>query len=136
VQATELPLYRLYLLRVAYLIIGVLQGMQTWRAILFHAHPFEFWHGVGDSLLGALTLLCLLGVRYPVRMLPLMIFEVTWKLIWVLAIALPLWLTHRVDADTADNLLAIGLGVVVVPLFLPWGYIWKNYVTAPSDRWK
>jgi hypothetical protein len=31
---------------------------------------------------------------------------------------------------------SIALGVVIVPLVLPWGYIWRTYVTAPSDRWR
>jgi hypothetical protein len=132
----ELPLYRLYVLRVAYALIGVLQGLKTWPAILHHTHPWDFWHGVGMSFLGALTLLALLGVRYPVRMMPLMIFEFTWKLIWVLAAYLPPYLAHSVDPDLGDNFLSIFLGVVIVPLVLPWGYVWKKYVIAPGDRWR
>ena len=131
-----LPLYRLYLLRAAFLVIGLAQGFLTWSTILHHPAPFEFWHGVSLALLGALTLLSLLGVRYPVRMLPLMIFEFTWKFIWALAIWLPPYLAHTLDARTADNAMSILAGVVVVPLVLPWGYIWKHYVVAPSDRWR
>jgi hypothetical protein len=26
--------------------------------------------------------------------------------------------------------------VVVVPLLLPWGYLWTSYVTLPGDRWR
>jgi hypothetical protein len=132
----ELPLYRLYVLRVAYALIGVLQGLHTWPAILHRTHPWDFWHGVAMSFLGALTLLALLGIRYPVRMMPLMIFEFTWKLIWVLAAYLPPYLAHSVDPDLADNFFSIGLGVVIVPLVLPWGYIWRKYVIAPADRWR
>jgi len=128
--------YRLYLLRAMYLLIGLAQGAQTWPAIVHHVRPWNFWHGVGMSLLGALTALSLLGVRYPIKMLPLLFFEFVWKMIWVLAIWLPLWRGNRVDADTADNLFAIALGVVLVPLVLPWGYVWKNYVAAPGDRWR
>jgi hypothetical protein len=134
--APELSLFRLYLLRAAFLILGLAQGSITWPAIVHHVQPWDFWHGVGASFFGALTALSLLGVRYPIRMLPLLIFEIAWKLIWTLAIWLPLWLAHRVDADTAANFLSISLGVVIVPLFLPWGYIWKNFVTAAGDRWK
>ncbi len=136
VAKPELPLYRLYLLRTGYALIGIAQGLKTWPAILHHAHPWDFWHGVGMSFLGALTLLALLGIRYPVRMMPLMIFELVWKLIWVLAAYLPAYLAHSVDADLADNFLGIFLGVVVVPFVLPWGYIWKNYVIAAGDRWR
>ena len=135
-RAADLPLYRLYLLRALYALIAFGQGLQTWPAILHRVRPWDFWHGVGMSFLGALTALCLLGIRYPVRMIPLLIFELAWKLLWVLAVWLPLWLGHRVDADTADSFFPIFLGVVLVPLVLPWGYIWANYVTARGDRWK
>ena len=119
-----------------YLLIGLAQGVQTWSAIVHHTTPWEFWHGVGLALLGAFTALCLLGVRYPVRMVPLLIFELVWKTIWMAVVWLPLWLAHRVDPDTATNAFAIGLGVILVPLVLPWGYVWRNYVTAPGDRWR
>ena len=88
------------------------------------------------SFLGALTLLALLGARYPVTMIPLLIFEFTWKLIWTLIVWLPLWLANRVDPDTADSFFSIFLGVVIVPIVLPWGYVWKKYVIAPGDRWR
>lgn len=135
-RVPEFSLVRLYALRALYLLIALGQGVQTWPAILHRAHPWDFWHGVGMSFLGALTALCLLGVRYPVRMMPLLIFELAWKLLWVLTIWVPLALTHRVDPDTADSLFPILLGVILVPLVLPWGYVWKNYVTAPGDRWR
>jgi hypothetical protein len=132
----ELPLYRLYVMRAAYLLIGLGQGAKTWPAILHHARPWDFWHGVGVSFFGALTLLCLLGVRYPVRMMPLLIFEIVWKAIWVLAAWLPPWLGHTLDPNIGDSFVQISLGVVIVPLVLPWGYVWKHYVLAPADRWR
>lgn len=135
-SAPELPLYRLYLLRALYLLIGLAQGLQTWPAIIHHVRPWDFWHGVGMSFLGALTALSLLGVRYPVRMLPLMIFELAWKLLWALAVWLPATLTHSVNPDISDATFPILFGVVVVPFVLPWGYVWKNYVLAPGDRWR
>ena len=133
---SELPLYRLYILRASFLVLGVAQGSQTWYVIIRHAKHWDFWHGVGLCFLGALTALALLGVRYPVRMIPLMLFELAWKLLWALVVWLPQWLAHNVDPDTADNAFSIILGVVVVPLILPWGYVWRHYVIAPADRWR
>jgi len=135
-RGAGVSLVHLYLMRALYLLIGVGMGMQVWPAILHHARHWDLWHGVAVAMLGALTVLCLVGVRYPVRMLPLLFFEFAWKLIWMLAVWLPLYLAHAVDADTAENLPAILMGVVLVPLVLPWGYVWKHYVVAPSDRWK
>lgn len=134
--APEVSVFRLYVMRVLYLLIGLAQGSQTWAAIIHRVRPWDYWHGVGMSFLGALTLLALLGLRYPVKMIPLLIFEFVWKLIWTLAVWLPLWLGHRVDADTADSFGPIFLGVVLVPIVLPWGYVCKTYVAAPGDRWR
>jgi hypothetical protein len=119
-----------------YAVLAFFQGFLTWSAILHHAGPWDFWDGVGHSFLGALTALSLIGLRYPVRMIPLLVFEFAWKLVWTLAIYLPQYLGHRVDHSTAANFIAIAAGVVVVPLLLPWSYIWNTYVTAPGDRWR
>jgi len=132
----ELPLYRLYVMRAAYLLLGLGQGAKTWPAIFHHAQPWDFWHGVATSFFGALTLLCLLGVRYPVRMIPLLIFEFVWKAIWVLAAWLPPWLGHTLDPDVGDSFVQIFPALVVVPLVLPLGYVWKHYALAPADRWR
>jgi hypothetical protein len=40
-------------------------------------------------VLGGLALLAVLGIRYPVKMLPLLLFELLWKVLWVLAFGLP-----------------------------------------------
>jgi len=56
-------------------------GAQIWPLILHHPANLGHMRGVVRSLLGALTLLCLLGVRYPVKMLPLLFFEFAWKAI-------------------------------------------------------
>ena len=132
----ELPLYRLYVLRASFLLLGGWQGLKTWPAILHHAQQWDFWHGAGMSFLAALTLLSLLGVRYPVRMMPLLIFEFTWKLIWVLAVWLPAYLSPTLDPDTAHAFPAIFPGVLVVSLVLPWGYLWRIFVMTPGDRWR
>ena len=96
----------------------------------------DFWNGVGLSFFGALTALSLLGIRYPLRMLPVLFFELAWKLIWALAIWLPPLLNHTLTADVGDSAPQILPALVVVPLVLPWGYVWKTYVRAPADRWR
>jgi hypothetical protein len=88
------------------------------------------------SVLGAVSLLALLGVRYPVKMLPLLFFELIWKSIWVLAFGLPLWLDHKLDANTAETLFACLMGIVLVPIAIPWGYVFQHYFGAPGDRWR
>ena len=131
----DLSLFRLYLLRAMYLLIAVGLGSEIWP-LMFHHRPWELMHGVACSLLAALSAIVVLGARYPVQMLPLLLFELLWKSIWLLAIALPLWLAHRIDADTADTVFACLMGVVLVPIVVPWPYVYVNYVRKPGDLWK
>jgi hypothetical protein len=133
----EVSTLRLNALRAMYLLIALGMGLQIWPLILSHPVEVEHMKGVVRSMLGALTLLCaLFGVRHPLKMLPLLLFELAWKTTWVLSFGLPLWSAGRLDADTAETLRACLLGVVLVPLLMPWGYVWKQYVAAPGDPWR
>ncbi len=92
-------------------------------------------HGVANSLLAALSALMALGIRYPLQMLPLLLFELLWKTIWLVAIALPLWYAHQLDAETMETVQACLMGVILCPLVIPWPYVLANYVKNPGDRW-
>ncbi len=131
----DVSLFRLYLLRGSYLLLVVGLGLTIWPLILQHTATWERMHSVAACLLGALSLLSVLGLRYPLRMLPLLLFEVAWKAIWLSAVALPLWLAHRMDAATSET--AIECLMAVIFLFtIPWGYVVRTYVTAPGDPWR
>ncbi|HEX3429610.1 MAG TPA: hypothetical protein VHT03_01885 [Rhizomicrobium sp.] len=126
--------WRLYLLRAGYLLIAVGMGMQIIPAFLHHGR-WELMHGVANSMLLALVLLSILGLRYPLKMLPLLFWEMTWKTSWLLAVALPAWQNHTMDADTWDTTFACLIAVVFL-FVVPWDFVWRNFVTARSDGWR
>lgn len=132
----DVSIARLYLLRATYLLIVVGLGTAIWPLILFPSAEPEHYRGVVRALLAAVSLLALLGLRYPLQMLPLLLFELVWKAIWVLAMGLPLWLGDRFDPATRDTWNACLAGLVLFPLVIPWRYVFEAYVKAPSDRWR
>src|ERR1700755_3484694 len=114
VRANEVSLFRLYLLRTMYLIVAVGLGSEIWP-LIFHHRPWDdHMHSVGVALLAALSGLCVLGLRYPLQMLPLRFFELAGKAIWLSYTALPLWLAHAVDEVTAEDIFACSLGMVLL----------------------
>ena len=128
---TEVSAFRLYLMRAVYLLIAVGLGITIWPQVIHH--PITM-HGSTSSLLGAMAVLAVLGIRYPLQMLPLLFFEAIWKTIWLIAVALPLWSAHQIDTDTAESIRACLMGVIV-PIVLPWRYVFENYVKKPGDSW-
>lgn len=131
----EISTFRLYLLRAMYLLIAVGLGLTIWPAIIAPPSLVANAGSVVRALLGSLALVALLGLRYPLQMLPLLIFELLWKVIWIVAFALPMWAGPGLDAYAAETLFACAIGVVLVPLVLPWGYLLRHYVQAPAAPW-
>lgn len=129
----ELSLLRLNVMRVVYFAIAFLEGSQVVPALFAHEPTAR---GVIPALLSGLCLMCVLGLRYPKQMLPLLMFEMAWKYIWFFAFGLPQYLSGHVPPTFGDDFPAITVGVVLMPLMLPWGYIWRKFVRAPGDRWR
>lgn len=132
---TTVSTFRLYFLRAVYLLIAVAQGLNTWPAIVNHHGAWAFDEGVMMCMLGALTALAALGVRYPLQMLPLLFWEIAWKTIWLVVVALPLWREGHMDAGMAKAAFACGL-VVIVYAAVPWRYVFANYVARTGDPWR
>ena len=131
----EVSTLRLYIMRALYLLMFVGQGALQWPVLINRGADVTFWHGVGAAMLGAMALVAALGIRYPLQMLPLLLFEFAWKLIWVLAILLPKWYANQMDPATLESAPSILMGAII-PLFIPWRYVFAHYVKRPGDRWR
>jgi hypothetical protein len=128
---------RLNLLRLFYLIlvIGVGLGMHVWSMMIHQVYSMEMDSGVKICMLFALSVLSILGLRYPLQMLPVLFWEFTWKASWLLAVALPHWLHGQWSQDLAANTFAIGMIAIFIPL-VPWSYVFECYVRKSGDRWR
>src|SRR5215204_3906845 len=123
----EVSTFRLYLLRAMYVFTVVGLAIEKLPALL---HPATLSPGdsVILSVLGATALLAVLGIRYPLKMLPLLFFEFVWKSIWILAFGLPLSLSGGLDPNISFG----GTETLIACLV---GYVFKHYLKAPGARW-
>ncbi len=131
----EVSRFRLYTLRLAYLIMSAGIGAFFWPDVLHHTNEFAATHGIQSALLAGLGLTAALGLRYPLKMLPILMFELTWKAIYLIAFALPLWTSHQINAATAEQIKSVLMVVILIPL-IPWRYVFAHYALQPGDRWK
>ena len=132
---SDVSTLRLYLLRAMYAFTAVGLLLARWPAIVNPPPGISNAGTVVAMFLGAMSLLAVLGIRYPLKMLPLLFFELLWKVMWVVAWGLPLWSTGQLAPDSEQTLISNLVGVVLVPLAIPWGYVFQQYVKAPGDRW-
>jgi hypothetical protein len=51
----------------------------------------------------------IVGLRYPLQMLPVLIWEVIWKTLWLVLVPLPQWMAGRLDQSLGPTIFAICL---------------------------
>ena len=134
-EAPTLRTARVNLMRVGYGLMVVGLAATKWPVILGDVATLPVFEGVVAALLTGMSLRALVGLRYPVRMLPLLILESAWKLIWLGAVALPNLLAGDLDPSMSSVLASVSL-VVVILAVTPWDLAWRQFVRLPGDRWR
>jgi len=131
---TEVSPIRLWVMRAMYLIMAVGLTLTVWPTIISHDSALPRMTGVVFALLGTIGLLSFLGLRYPLQMIPLLLFELTWKVIWLVAFALPRWLDGTLDEGMRSSVFETSFGLLLL-LVIPWRYVHANYVVKAGDHW-
>jgi hypothetical protein len=121
-------------MRVGYLVMGVGLVITKWPELVAH-EPWELMHGTVLAMLVAMSVLALLGLRYPQQMLPILLFEVGWKALWLGVVALPLWLDDNLTGATREQTIKV-LWVIIVIAVIPWRHAFRQLVLARGERWR
>src|ERR1700693_294878 len=135
-MSEEVSLFRLYLMRLLYLLNFVALGISVWPGLIHHGKPWDPMHGIAVSCWAALSVLSGLGIRYPLKMLPLLLMQFFYKSVWVLAVGLTLRSAGQLAPVAADLFSVCSKGLVVDLLVIPWPYVLAHYVKKPGDRWR
>jgi len=102
--------------------------------MLIHAAPTD--RGMIKAFLTGLWLMSFLAIRYPLKMLPIFLFEFAWKAVWLLVFGLPQWFAGVGPPTLHRDLLEIGLTPIPLAMVIPWGYVWRHYFRQPSEPWR
>lgn len=83
--------------------------------------------GMSQSMLAGLWVCSFIGLRRPLLMLPVFLFEFFWKLIWLGVYGVPQWLAGEMRPQLSEDLLAIGTGPFLFAAIIPWCYVWRRF---------
>ena len=128
----HVPQWQINAMRLLFLLMAFVMGGFVWYRVLFESTGQPLQWGLAKSMLAALALMSLLGVRYPLQMLPLMLYEIAWKTIWLVLIALRAWL-HGAWNVEFQGLFEDCIGIIIAYFIVPWRYVWARYFAQPSE---
>ncbi|WP_448617732.1 hypothetical protein [Geodermatophilus sp. URMC 65] len=131
----DLPTWRLNTMRIGYAVMGVGLALVKWPIVIGYDQSMPLYEGVVAVLLTGMSLLAFLGLRYPVRLLPILLFETLWKVIWLSVVALPAVLADKVDQAMSEIIINCSV-VVIIAAVIPWRYVWQQYAVAKGDPWR
>jgi hypothetical protein len=118
----------IYLLRVLYFLMLVFIGSESWTTLISHQGPWDHVHAVAWCVWAAYTTLSLFGLINPLRWLPLVIFMIFYKSLWLLFVAYPLWSAGTLAGSPADEMAHVFIGAPFVALIVPWKYVFEKYI--------
>ena len=127
--ATGLSTFRIYLLRLYYILMITVLGIDVWTAIFTHKEAWEPMTAVGYSVWATFAVLSIIGLLHPVKMLPIILLNITYKVIWLSIVAYPLWSLDQLEGSEAEGLTSSNfIGFIIDLLVIPWIYVFKNYI--------
>ncbi len=124
----------IYLLRLLYVLMFFVLGKDVWTHIAMHQGPWDPTDAVAWCVWAAFATLAGLGILRPLKMLPIVLLEIFYKLLWLGMVAYPLWSKGTLAGSPAESI-AIPFEWVILPIVaVPWGYAFSNYVYKPGIR--
>ena len=118
----------IYLLRLLFLLVVIFVASDSWSAILQHEGPWDHVRAAAVCMWAAYSVLAIFGLLQPLRWLPLVLFEIFYKVVWLVIVAYPLWSTNQLAGSPAEGMTHAFLWVILPIVAVPWGYAFRTYL--------
>jgi hypothetical protein len=123
-----------YLLRVLYFLMFAGVGIETWQRIFNHEGPWDHTKAAAIAVWAAYPTLAVFGLIKPLNWLPIVIFMIFYKTIWLAVVAYPLWRAGTLAGNPAEEMAYVFLGAPFITLIVPWGYFFRNFIWWPKIK--
>jgi hypothetical protein len=115
----------IYLLRVLYVLMLLVLGKLTWTHVLTHQGAWAPMDAVAWCVWTAFATLAGIGIVRPLLMLPMVLLEIFYKVLWLGVVAYPLWVRGTLAGSPAEGITMQFLWVVLPIVAMPWGYAFR-----------
>jgi hypothetical protein len=122
------PKINIYLLRLLFILMLVFLGKDSWTYILTFKGVWSPMNAMAWCIWASYSVLSILGIIHPLKMLPIVMLEILYKVIWLILVAYPLWSTNQLAGSPAEGMTYVFLLVILPILAMPWRYFFKKYI--------
>lgn len=120
----------IFLLRTLYFLMAAFVATRAWGTILSHEGPWDYMRAVVFCVWATYPTLALLGLLHPLRMLPILLFMIGYKLLWLVIVAYPLWRAGTLDGPVESIAVSFSSALIAI-LIVPWKYVSRTFVMGP-----
>ena len=119
---------QIYLLRVLFVLVVLFVGSEAWGVIFSHRGAWNHTLAAAWCMWASYATLSILGIVRPLKMLPIVLFEILYKIVWLLVVAYPLWSADKLAGSPAEAMTYAFLWVILPIVATPWRYVLDTYV--------
>lgn len=124
----HLPKWRLYPMRGLFFLNFISLAFDNWSTILFPEEQLGVLDGVTISFWAGFSLLNFIGIRFPLKMVPILMLQLLYKSAWIIGTYLPANSAATVSPGIQEFFWICVAGIVLNLVIIPWGYVYREYV--------
>ena len=118
---------QIYLLRFVFTLTFVFIGMFSWTTILNFQGEWKPVNAVAFSMWAAYSTMSILGIIKPLKMLPIIVLQIFYKLVWLCIVAYPLWVEGRLSGSDAEQMTKDFMWIILPIVAMPWRYFFRSF---------
>ena len=122
------PRINIYLLRLLFTLMFLFVATDSWKHIFNHTGPWDNINAAAWCMWGSYTAISIIGIFRPLKMLPIVLFEIVYKIVWLAVVAYPLWMKNELIGSPAEGMTRVFLWVVLPIVAMPWEFFFKTYI--------
>lgn len=119
---------KVYVMKLFFALMFLLVAKDAWLELISHKGEWDVEVAVAWCSIAAYTTLSGLGIFHTLKMLPIMIFMVLYKGLWLYFVAFPLWSAGQLDGSAAEGWAQTFIIMIIPLIFIPWKYVYNTYI--------
>lgn len=110
--------------------IGV--ATEAWQKLATET-SWDHTKAVAWCVWAAYPTLAVFGLIRPLRWLPIFVFMIFYKTVWLFVVAYPLWRAGTLVGSPAEEMARVFVAAPFLVIIVPWGYFVREFV-FPARR--